>query len=52
MFSRSGEQIAEQAIQIEALHEQDQVQAAAFRAAQTQLPTTIRDLTVTCLEEL
>jgi hypothetical protein len=32
------EQIAEQAIQIEELQEQDQVQAAAFRAAQTQLP--------------
>jgi hypothetical protein len=36
------EQIAEQAIQIEELHEQDMVQAAAFRAAQTQLRATIR----------
>jgi hypothetical protein len=36
------EQIAEQAIQIEELQEQDQIQAAAFRAAQTQLPATIR----------
>lgn len=36
------EQFAEQTILIGELREQDRVQAAAFKAAQTQLPATIR----------